>query len=185
MPSRDRAIARAQAFFDRGGFGARLAELIAFPSTSQDPGHADDVDRYLRTAIQPWLERMGFSVAIHPNPSEGFGPILTAERMEDGSLPTVLTYGHGDTVRGLEEQWRTGLHPWLLTVEGDRWYGRGTADNKGQHALNLSALEAVLCERGGKLGFNLRLYWKPARNAVRSACARLSPPTRTRCAAMC
>ena len=69
----------------------------------------------------------------------------------------MLTYGHGDTVRGLEDQWRAGLDPWRLTEEGDRWYGRGTADNKGQHALNLSALEAVLAERGGKLGFNLKL----------------------------
>jgi hypothetical protein len=69
----------------------------------------------------------------------------------------VLTYGHGDTVRGLSDQWRAGLDPWALTEEGDRWYGRGTADNKGQHALNLSALEAVLAERGGKLGFNLKL----------------------------
>jgi acetylornithine deacetylase/succinyl-diaminopimelate desuccinylase-like protein len=60
-------------------------------------------------------------------------------------------------VRGLEDQWREGLNPWLLTTEDDRWYGRGTADNKGQHALNLSALEAVLAERGGKLGCNLRM----------------------------
>ena len=41
--------------------------------------------------------------------------------------------------------------------EGDRWYGRGSADNKGQHALNLSALEAVLAEREGKLGYNIKL----------------------------
>ena len=87
----------------------------------------------------------------------GFGPILTAERIEDRGRPTVLTYGHGDTVRGLEDQWRAGLDPWRLTEEGDRWYGRGSADNKGQHAVNLSALEAVLAERGGKLGFNLKL----------------------------
>ena len=115
------------------------------------------MQRYLDAAIRPWLERMGFTVAIHPNPRDGFGPILTAERLEDPSRPTILTYGHGDTVRGLEDQWRAGLDPWRLTEEGDRWYGRGTADNKGQHALNLSALEAVLAERGGKLGFNLKL----------------------------
>ena len=60
-------------------------------------------------------------------------------------------------MRGLEDQWRAGLDPWTLTEEGDRWYGRGTADNKGQHAVNLSALEAVLAERGGRLGFNLKL----------------------------
>jgi acetylornithine deacetylase/succinyl-diaminopimelate desuccinylase-like protein len=51
----------------------------------------------------------------------------------------------------------SGVVPWTLTEEGDRWYGRGSADNKGQHALNLSALEAVLSERGGSLGFNLKL----------------------------
>ncbi len=157
MASREGAIARALAFFDGGGFRDRLAALVAIPSTSQDAGHEADVERYLRAAIQPWLERLGFTVAVHDNPRAGFGPILTAERIEDAALPTVLTYGHGDTVRGLEDQWRAGLNPWVLTAEGDRWYGRGTADNKGQHALNLSALEAVLAERGGRLGFNLRM----------------------------
>ncbi len=60
-------------------------------------------------------------------------------------------------MRGLEDQWEPGLDPWRLTREGDRWYGRGSADNKGQHVINLSALEAVLAERGGKLGFNVKL----------------------------
>ena len=72
-------------------------------------------------------------------------------------MPTILTYGHGDTVRGLEEQWDAGLDPWTLTERGELWYGRGTADNKGQHAVNLSALEAVLEERAGELGFNVEL----------------------------
>lgn len=157
MASRDGAIERALAHFDNNGFRNHLADLVAIPSTSQDPGHAADVEHYLASGIQPWLERMGFSVAIHPNPETGFGPILMAERLEAPDRPTVLTYGHGDTVQGLAEQWRHGLKPWTLTAEGDRWYGRGTADNKGQHALNLSALEAVLAERGGKAGFNLKL----------------------------
>ncbi|MDR3536164.1 MAG: M20/M25/M40 family metallo-hydrolase [Acetobacteraceae bacterium] len=157
MPSREGALARALSFYDSNGFRDRLADLVAIPSTSQDPGHEADVQRYLGDAIQPWLERLGFTVAIHPNPRPGFGPILTAFRMEGPGKPTVLTYGHGDTVRGLADQWRAGLDPWTLTEEGDLWYGRGTADNKGQHALNLSALEAVLAERDGKLGFNLKL----------------------------
>ena len=113
-------------------------------------------------AISPERSSPGWSRWASPSRcirirAAGFGPILTAERMEDPARPTVLTYGHGDTVRGLHDQWRAGLDPWTLTEEGDRWYGRGTADNKGQHALNLSALEAVLAERGGKLGFNLKL----------------------------
>lgn len=157
MGTRDTAIARSMQAFDSGAFRAHLAELIAIPSTSQDREAAPEVTRYLQTAIQPWLQRMGFSVEIHPNPQAGFGPILLAERLEGPDRPTVLTYGHGDTVRGLDEQWRVGLSPWALTQEGDLWYGRGTADNKGQHAINLTALESVLTERGGHLGFNLKL----------------------------
>ena len=157
MPSRDSAIARALDTFDRGDFRARLADLVAIQSTSQDPAHQDDVRRYLADAIRPWLERLGFTVAIHDNPAPGFGPILTAERMEDASRPTILTYGHGDTVRGLDDQWSAPLTPWALTDRDGVWYGRGSADNKGQHAINLTALEAVLAERGGRLGFNLKL----------------------------
>ena len=157
MPTRETAIARALDFFDTNGFRERLAGLVAIRSTSQDPAHEADVRQYLAEAIQPWLERLGFTVEIHPNPAAGFGPILTAERIEDPALPTVLTYGHGDTVRGLEEQWRQGLDPWTLTEEGDLWYGRGTADNKGQHAVNVSALEAVIAERNGKLGYNIKM----------------------------
>ena len=159
MGTREGAITRALAHFDSGRFRTRLAELVAIPSTLQEPAHEPDVTRYLTDAVRPWLERLGFTVAIHPNPTsrEGAGPIVLAERMEDRHRPTVLTYGHGDTVRGLEAQWSAGLEPWRLTERGDRWYGRGTADNKGQHALNLAALEAVLAERGGRLGFNLKL----------------------------
>jgi acetylornithine deacetylase/succinyl-diaminopimelate desuccinylase-like protein len=157
MGTRDGAIGRALTFFDAGKFRDRLAGLVAIRSTSQDPGHADDVRLYLESGIRPWLERLGFTAVVHANPRPDFGPILTAERIEDAARPTVLTYGHGDTVRGLEDQWDAGLNPWVLTEAGDRWYGRGSADNKGQHALNLTALEQVLDERGGKLGFNMKL----------------------------
>jgi acetylornithine deacetylase/succinyl-diaminopimelate desuccinylase-like protein len=68
----------------------------------------------------------------------------------------VLLYGHGDVIRGQEEQWRAGLNPWRLQQEGSRIYGRGTADNKGQHTINLVALQSVLRTRG-KLGFNLKV----------------------------
>jgi acetylornithine deacetylase/succinyl-diaminopimelate desuccinylase-like protein len=162
MTARQSAIDDARQFFDRGGFQSLLSRLVAVPSTSQDPAHASDLALYLEQYIRPWLERLEFDVAIHPNPQAGFGPVLLATRIEAENLPTVLTYGHGDTVRGMDEQWRAGLDPWVLTVEGDHWYGRGTADNKGQHALNLAALEAVMKARGGKLGFNLKIVLETA-----------------------
>lgn len=155
--SRAAALARAAAMFDTGALKARLAEFVAIPSTAQDPAFDAELHRYLDEAIRPWVEGLGFTVTIHPNPLQGFGPILTAERIEDPARPTVLLYGHGDTVRGMDEQWSAGLTPWALTERDGLWYGRGTADNKGQHAINLLALEAALEARGGRLGANVKL----------------------------
>ncbi|MDW8443440.1 MAG: M20/M25/M40 family metallo-hydrolase [Acetobacteraceae bacterium] len=152
---RARAIEAALSRFDQGEFRARLAELVAIRSTSQEPSHGAELDRYLREGVAPWLSAMGFAVAIHANPALGLGPILVAHRHEGDGLPRVLFYGHGDTVRGLDEQWSAGLSPWRLTERNGLWYGRGTADNKGQHALGLAALEAVIEARRGRLGFNL------------------------------
>ncbi len=155
MNMRDGAIASALAEFDGSGFQDRLAALIAIPSTSQDPGHGADLHGYV-DHLRPWLEGMGFTVEILANPIEGLGPILLAERLE-ASGPTIITYGHGDTVRALTDQWTGGRTPWVLADAGDRWYGRGTADNKGQHAINLTALEHVIAARNGRLGYSVKL----------------------------
>src|SRR3546814_16875508 len=48
--------------------------------------------------------------------------------------------------------------PWTITVEGERIYGRGTVDNKGQHAIAMTALDAVAQTRGGRLGFNVKFF---------------------------
>jgi acetylornithine deacetylase/succinyl-diaminopimelate desuccinylase-like protein len=102
------------------------------------------------------LEPPGFTSHILENPLGAGPPFLVAERIENPDFITVLIYGHGDTISGLDTLWRDGLSPWSLTVEGDRLYGRGSADNKGQHSINIAALAAVLAERG-RLGFNTRL----------------------------
>jgi acetylornithine deacetylase/succinyl-diaminopimelate desuccinylase-like protein len=160
--TRAAAIDRALEVFDSGAFATLLGALVAIPSTSQEAAAGPALERYLDEGLTPWLTRLGFTVARHVNPEPGFGPILTGLRIEGPALPTVLLYGHGDTVRGLDEQWRAGLAPWRLTAEEGRWYGRGTADNKGQHALNLAALEAVLQARGGRLGANVKLVIETA-----------------------
>jgi acetylornithine deacetylase/succinyl-diaminopimelate desuccinylase-like protein len=66
---------------------------------------------------------LGFHCEIHANPVSGSGPILLAERIEEAGLPTVITYGHGDTVAGLDEQWTERRTPWTMRRDGERWYG--------------------------------------------------------------
>ncbi len=150
--SRQAAIEVAQRYFDDGGFFDDLARRIAVPSTSQEPDRADALTYYLDDEIRASLEALDYDCEIFDNPADA-GPILIARRVEDPALPTVLTYGHGDTVRGQDDRWRDGIEPWRLVAEGERWYGRGTADNKGQHSVNIGALASVI-EARGALGFN-------------------------------
>ena len=100
------------------------------------------------------FEEAGFSCRLLDHP-DALAPFLLAERIEDPARPTVLGYGHGDVVRGHEGSWNEDLDPWELTELEGRWYGRGVADNKGQHTINLAAMKAVLDERG-HLGFNAK-----------------------------
>ncbi|MDP6564274.1 MAG: M20 family metallopeptidase [Alphaproteobacteria bacterium] len=150
------AIAQATAHFDDGGFFDDLARRVAIRSTAQVRELHPELDRYLADEMAPTLSEMGFDIAIHPNPDRRGGPFLIASRVENNNLPTVLTYGHGDVVRGFEADWRDGRSPWTLERDGDRWYGRGTADNKGQHSINLAALSSIL-ETRGRLGFNCKI----------------------------
>ncbi|NRF66169.1 M20 family metallopeptidase [Aquincola sp. S2] len=154
------AAARAAEAFDSGRFAADLARRVAFRTESQNPQRADELRRYLSDEIAPTLGTLGFESQLHHNPVAGAPPLLIAERFEDAALPTVLVYGHGDVVRGHEGQWAEGRDPWALTPDTqatpERWYGRGGADNKGQHSINLAALAAVIGARGGRLGFNAK-----------------------------
>ena len=154
--TRESALSRATVYYDEGRLIEDIRRRVAIRSESQIAASRPNLTTYLRSEIAPALERMGFRCEIHENPVEGGGPILVAERIEDEKLPTMLTYGHGDVIRGLDEQWRSGLDPWTLIEEGERYYGRGSADNKGQHSINMAALGAVLQARG-RLGFNVKV----------------------------
>ena len=156
MASRQGAIARSDQYFSSGDFLNDLARLVAYPSESQKPEQIDKLHAYLDDGVAPFLTAMDFKLQKVENTEAGKGPFLIGERIESENLPTILTYGHGDVVRGQVDQWREGLSPFQIVEEGDRIYGRGTADNKGQHLINLTALNCVLQERGS-LGFNVKI----------------------------
>lgn len=152
--TRDAAIAHAQDYFDSGRFKDDLARLVAMPTESQNPDRAPVLAQYLEQEMQPLLASLGFACRILTHP-KARGPFLYAERIEDASLPTIIGYGHGDVIRGLDAQWSESLSPWTLVERDGRWYGRGVVDNKGQHVININALKAVI-ETRGKLGFNAK-----------------------------
>ncbi|MEK0418348.1 MAG: hypothetical protein RI949_2354 [Pseudomonadota bacterium] len=154
--TREAAVGLAQAHFDSGAFLSDLARRVAIRTVSQDPASGPALQSYLAEEWLPSLQALGFDGQIHPNPASDYGPLLVASRVESQSLPTVLIYGHGDVIRGQDASWTQGAGPWVVHRDGDRIYGRGTADNKGQHSINLAALAQVLHARSGRLGFNVK-----------------------------
>ena len=155
MRQRADAIKAALDGFDRGELFDALARRVAYPSESQDPSRAAVLSQYLDIEMRHSFEELGFAVSLHPNPQPGKPPFLIATRFEQSAQRTVLLYGHGDVVRADAAHWDEGLVPFVLQRRDGAWYGRGSADNKGQHSINLHAMKEVLKVRG-QLGFNAK-----------------------------
>jgi acetylornithine deacetylase/succinyl-diaminopimelate desuccinylase-like protein len=153
--TRTDAIARAQHFLHSGEFLGELDRRVAYQTESQNPEKRDALRAYLTEDIEPAFAKLDFATRLI-EPTTGKNPYLLAEYRENETAPTVLMYGHGDVVDGMVGEWRDNLDPWHTTISGNRVYGRGTADNKGQHSINMSALRAVREARGGRLGFNAK-----------------------------
>ena len=120
-----------------------LFEHLRFPSISTDSTHAGDV-----RACGEWLaargRNLGLQAEIHETPGH---PVVILRSEPKPDRPTVLIYGHYDVqpVDPLDE-WDTP--PFEPTLVGDRIYGRGTTDNKGQHFAHLCGVEDALAEQG-------------------------------------
>src|SRR3569833_1732472 len=145
---------QARAHVDSGAFFTELARLVAYPTVSDAPEGRAAIQAYLDEVLTPALTGLGCKVSQHPNPAPAGGPFLVGVRVEAPGLPTLLCYvlTNNDAEAGQRSE---AQEPSTPTADGDRWYGRGTADNKGQHLVNLTALRLLL-EARGKLGFNLK-----------------------------
>jgi acetylornithine deacetylase/succinyl-diaminopimelate desuccinylase-like protein len=99
------------------------------------------------------LEKWGFAVEVHPTASH---PILYAEIGPKDARFTWLLYGHYDVYPADEKQegWRT--KPFDPVVDGDRIWGRGAGDNKGQHLAMLNAI-ALWRELHGELPIRVKV----------------------------
>jgi acetylornithine deacetylase/succinyl-diaminopimelate desuccinylase-like protein len=89
------------------------------------------------------LRSRGFTVSIMPT---GGSPVVFAERKGRGDA-TLIAYNHYD-VQPAEplELWESP--PFEPTVRDGRLYARGVADNKGNFAARLHAIDAILDQAG-------------------------------------
>ncbi len=126
-----------------------LLESVRIASVSlTGEGIADQV-AFLTRRLRGW----GFTVEVHATTSH---PIVYAEAGPADARFTWLLYGHYDVYPADEQQegWRT--KPFEPVVEGDRVWGRGTGDNKGQHLAMLGAI-ALWRELHGELPVRVKV----------------------------
>jgi cysteinylglycine-S-conjugate dipeptidase len=119
-----------------------LAELVAIRSVADPrqfpPEECARAARWVRDAFAA----VGFSDAWLAEMADGSQAVLGSRRCPDPDAPTVLLYAHYDVQPPLSEaEWRTP--PFELTEVDGRWYGRGTADCKGNILAHLTALRAL------------------------------------------
>jgi cysteinylglycine-S-conjugate dipeptidase len=129
-----------------------LAELVAIPSVA-DPRQypPEDCARAAQWVLDAF-KGVGFTDARLEETADGSQAVVGSRPCANAAAPTVLLYAHYDVQPPLDEDaWRT--RPFELTEVGDRWYGRGTADCKGNIVMHLTALRAL----GDDVPVNLKL----------------------------
>lgn len=181
---RDQIVASALAHVRNGSFFHELRARIAIATESPRLDSSPENLRYLEGEIRPLLESMGFQCDLLENPVVSRLPALLGERIEDPELPTILMYGHGDVLWGMAGAWKAQRDPWALEEAEGRFYGRGVADNKGQHTINLAALRLVL-EQRGRLGFNVKVLIEMAEEVGSLGLAEITRHHRDRLKADC
>ena len=117
-----------------------LSDLVKIPSISFDNFDQkyvlDSAEKVKELFLQAGLTNVQFLLPPSGRPSV-YGESLTSP-----DKPTVLLYAHHDVQPPMREAlWNT--KPFEASLQGDRLYGRGTADDKAGIVTHLAALEQV------------------------------------------
>ena len=119
---------------------AELAELIAIPSVSADPAHADDVAR-AADWVAARITAAGGTVEIL---DRGGRPLVIGEvpASSEGAQTTVLVYAHLD-VQPPDPLELWDSDPWTLVERGGMLVARGVADDKAHLFMLLKAVQVL------------------------------------------
>lgn len=108
--------------------------------------------------IQKHCEEAGLKVEIFDSKHEGKPQPNVVATLDVGAEKTVLICTHYDVVpAGDTEAWTRP--PFDLTIEGDKLYGRGVTDNKGNVVAVVSAAKELV--KSGTSKVNLKLMISP------------------------
>src|ERR1051326_640840 len=138
---------------EREAFETTLREFVEIPTVSADPNRDGDIRRCAERAAALIRDFGGKATIL-----ETAGNPLVHGRFDvDPNAPTVTVYNHLDVQPASRETepWKTD--PFTFTTVGERYFGRGTTDDKGPA---LTALWGVKAAREAGVRANIRVLWE-------------------------
>ena len=118
-----------------------LAELVAMTSVADERQYPPEECAKAAKWVLDKFAGVGFENLRLETTADGSKAVY-GERPGPPGAPTVLLYAHYDVQPPVDEKaWRTP--PFTMTEVDGRWYGRGTADCKGNILMHLTALRAL------------------------------------------
>ena len=135
----------------RGDFERILERMVEIPTVSVEPDRKDEVRRGAEEAVA-LLESFGAKAELHTTKGH---PIVYGRFDRGKDLPTVTVYNHLDVQPAEGPDWRT--EPFDFVKQGDRYFGRGTTDDKGPA---MTALFGALYAWENDVPVNIRFLWE-------------------------
>jgi acetylornithine deacetylase/succinyl-diaminopimelate desuccinylase-like protein len=146
-------LQQASAYADsvRKSYESDLKTFVEIPSVSADPAHKKDIEKLAQVATD-LLKKYGAKAEVIA--SDG-NPVVFGEFLAGEKYPTVLVYNHLDVQPADQTEWKTP--PFSMTVEGDKYRGRGSTDDKGPA---LAVLYAARYIHDHKIPLNIKFVWE-------------------------
>jgi len=138
---------------NRDRFESLLKDFVERPTVSVDPSKKPAIAECVQLACDTIKAFGGVPEVLQTSGH----PIVHGVFGDDASRPTVTVYNHLDVQPASKdtEPWET--EPFVFTKKGDRYFGRGTTDDKGPA---LSALFGAKAAMDAGVPVNVRVLWE-------------------------
>jgi len=144
-------IAFAQSQRDR--FEATLRSFVETPSVSSEPERLPDIGRMAELAAKTITDFGGQASILETDGN----PLVHGRFDVAEDAPTLTVYNHLDVQPASRETEPWNTEPFEFVKQGERYFGRGTTDDKGPA---LTALYGIRAARECGVRANLHVLWE-------------------------
>ena len=136
---------------NRHDFETKLSRLVELPTVSANPECRNDIQKAALSASN-YLKEFGAKATIYKTKGN---PVVVGKFSKPDATQTLTIYNHLDVQPADEPEWKRD--PFVFAKEKDKYFGRGTTDDKGPA---LTALFAARYALESKIPLNIQFVWE-------------------------